>query len=238
MSEKLDGVRCYWDGTTLYSRNGKKFYPPKKFIEGLPKDFTLDGELWTKRADFQRCVSIVKRQDENEDWLKEVKFMIFDAPGIGQMPFEERLKKINEVLSQSKNPYVQLLEHKLCKSKEHLMNEMDLVIEDGGEGVMLRKPDSKYEHKRSDKLLKVKKFDDAEATVIAYEPGEGRLKGLMGAIRVKSDDGKEFKIGSGFNDKQRANPPKIGSRITFKYMGKSNLGIPRFPIYMREHPGM
>ena len=65
---------------------------------------------------------------------------------------------------------------------------------------MLRQPESKYENKRSDKLLKVKKFDDAEATVIAIEEGEGRLKDLMGAIRVKSDDGKEFKIGSGFND--------------------------------------
>ena len=80
------------------------------------------------------------------------------------------------------------------------MEEMDKVIEEGGEGIMLRQPESKYENKRSDKLLKVKKFDDAEATVIAIEKGEGRLKDLMGAIRVKSDDGKEFKIGSGFND--------------------------------------
>ena len=114
---------------------------------------------------------------------------------------------------------------------------MDKVLEAGGEGVMLRHPDSKYEHKRSDKLLKVKKFDDAEATVIGHEPGEGRLKGLLGALRVKDDEGKEFKIGGGFNDKQRAHPPKIGARVTFKYMGKSNNGIPRFPIYMREHPG-
>ena len=80
------------------------------------------------------------------------------------------------------------------------MEEMDKVIEEGGEGIMLRQPESKYENKRSDKLLKVKKFDDAEATVIAIEKGEGRLKDLMGAIRVKSDDGKEFKICSGFND--------------------------------------
>ena len=140
------------------------------------------------------------------------------------------------MLESSDNPYVKLLAHKKCKGKEHLMNEMELVLEDGGEGIMIRKPLSLYEGKRSDKLLKVKKFDDEEATIIGFEPGEGRLTGLMGAIRVRSDNGKEFKIGSGFNDKQRADPPKLGARVTFKFMGKSNTGIPRFPIYVREHP--
>ena len=61
MSEKLDGVRCYWDGKSLYSRNGNIFYPPDYFVKALPKNFALDGELWTKRDDFQNCVSIVRR---------------------------------------------------------------------------------------------------------------------------------------------------------------------------------
>ena len=80
------------------------------------------------------------------------------------------------------------------------MKEMDKIVDEGGEGVMLRDPNSMYEAKRSDKLLKVKKFDDSEATIIGHEKGEGRLVGLLGAIRVKDDEGKEFKIGSGFND--------------------------------------
>jgi DNA ligase-1 len=50
---------------------------------------------------------------------------------------------------------------------------------------------------------------------------------------MRGDDGIEFKIGSGFNDIQRKNPPKIGARVTYKFMGKSNAGKPRFPIYMR-----
>ena len=49
MSEKLDGVRCFWDGKNLYSRNGNIFYPPDWFKDLLPKDLALDGELWTKR---------------------------------------------------------------------------------------------------------------------------------------------------------------------------------------------
>jgi DNA ligase-1 len=52
MSEKLDGVRCFWNGKAMYTRNQNIFYPPDWFIAELPKDICLDGELWTGRADF------------------------------------------------------------------------------------------------------------------------------------------------------------------------------------------
>eukprot|EP00347_Sterkiella_histriomuscorum_P000298 403376420 len=238
MSEKLDGVRCYWDGKgNLYSRNGKVFYPPKYFVDELPQGFELDGELWTKRDDFQKCVSIVKRQDENDEW-KSIKYMIFDAPGMKESGFSERYKKICQIVSKSKSQYLVALEHRICEGREDLMQEMERITSAGGEGVMLREPNSLYEQKRSNNLLKVKNFDDAEALIIGHEPGEGRLKGLLGALRVRDDEGKEFKIGSGFNDAQRADPPKIGQRVTFKYMGKSKGGIPRFPIYLRVHLGL
>ena len=61
MSEKLDGVRAYWDGCNLYSRNGRLFSPPEWFKALLPEDMALDGELWTKRDDFQQVVSIIKK---------------------------------------------------------------------------------------------------------------------------------------------------------------------------------
>jgi DNA ligase 1 len=61
---------------------------------------------------------------------------------------------------------------------------------------------------------------------------------MLGALEMRSDDGIEFKIGSGFNDVQRKNPPKIGSRVTYKYMGVSTSGKPRFPIFLRIHPGV
>lgn len=94
---------------------------------------------------------------------------------------------------------------------------MDVVLKAKGEGMMIKDPDSKYERKRSGFLLKCKKFDDAEATIIGIEKGTGRLAKLMGAIRVKTDAGIEFKIGSGFDDSQRAKPPKIGKRVTYKF---------------------
>ena len=61
MSEKLDGVRCYWNGDELYTRNGKLFYAPDFFRDTLPSNLALDGELWTKRDDFQKAISIVRR---------------------------------------------------------------------------------------------------------------------------------------------------------------------------------
>ena len=103
---------------------------------------------------------------------------------------------------------------------------------------MLKDPKSLYEGRRSFSLLKVKRFEDAEATVIGHHKGTGRCSDMCGAIQVREKDGTEFKIGSGFNDAQRKSPPKKGTVVTFKFQGRSNNGIPRFPIFMREHPGM
>ena len=103
---------------------------------------------------------------------------------------------------------------------------------------MLKDPKCEYINKRTNRLLKVKKFEDAEAEVIAHIRGEGRCWNMLGALQVKDKKGNIFKVGSGFNDKQRRKPPKIGSTITFKHQGVSKAGIPRFPIFLRVHPGM
>ena len=79
MSEKLDGVRAYWDGKQFLSRMGNLFHAPDWFIEGLP-EVPLDGELWLGRRKFQRTVSIVRRQDKSDLW-KEIRYVVFDAPG-------------------------------------------------------------------------------------------------------------------------------------------------------------
>ena len=94
---------------------------------------------------------------------------------------------------------------------------MDKICGGKGEGVMLKDPKSKYEGTRSFSLLKVKRFEDAEATVIGHEKGTGRCETMCGAIIVREKDGTEFKIGSGFSDAQRRSPPKKGSVVTFKF---------------------
>src|SRR5258708_562763 len=88
MSEKLDGVRAYWDGKQFLSRQGNLYHAPDWFIEGLPTS-PLDGELWIGRKKFQRTVSIVRRQDKPDLW-SEVLFLVFDAPAAAG-GFEQRL---------------------------------------------------------------------------------------------------------------------------------------------------
>ena len=88
MSEKLDGVRAYWDGKGKFlSHQGNRFFAPDWFTKGLPR-IPLDGELWMDRKRFQQTVSIVRRQDGGEQW-RGVKYVVFDAPAPDES-FESR----------------------------------------------------------------------------------------------------------------------------------------------------
>src|SRR6266404_6130234 len=100
MSEKLDGVRAYWDGRQFLSRLGNLYHAPAWFIEGFPQ-VPLDGELWLDRKKFQRTVSIVRRQDKSGLW-NEVRFLVFDAPAATGI-FEDRLGFLKDALAKG-NP--------------------------------------------------------------------------------------------------------------------------------------
>jgi DNA ligase-1 len=229
MSEKLDGVRAYWDGKQFLSRQGNLYHAPDWFIDGLPS-LPLDGELWIDRKKFQRTVSIVRRQDKSDLW-KEVRYLVFDAPASGG-GFEDRVGFLKDTLATHRAEFAQVHEHVLCKDLDCLRSELTRVESLGGEGLMLREPGSKYQTGRSATLLKVKTFHDAEATVIGHQAGAGRHKGRLGALLVKLPDGTEFAVGTGFSDKQREAPPGVGASITFRYQELSEGGVPRFPSYV------
>jgi DNA ligase-1 len=227
MSEKLDGVRAYWDGKQMLSRLGNTFVVPPWFVEGLP-DYPLDGELWGGRKMFQRTVSIVRRQDASDDW-RHIQYVVFDAPALG-FAFEERLEHCHQKLTLSDR--LAVLEHQRCDGVDHLRQELARVETMGGEGLMLRQPRSLYESGRSWSLLKVKSFHDAEAIVIGHQPGAGRHKGRLGALLAELPDGTQFSVGTGLSDAERECPPPIGSLITFRYQELSDAGVPRFPSYL------
>ncbi len=229
MSEKLDGVRAYWDGTQFLSRLGNLYHAPDWFVAGLP-DFPLDGELWVARKAFQRTISVVRRQDRSEHW-KTVQFVVFDAPAM-PAPFEERLAFFNDHLKQHALTYARPLEHERVRNLDHLREELQRVESLGGEGLMLRQPGSKYEVGRSSTLLKVKNFHDAEARVIGHLDGKGKHKGRLGALEVELPDGTRFSVGTGFSDAERTNPPPLGCVISFRYQELSEGGVPRFPSYV------
>jgi len=225
MSEKLDGLRAYWDGQRFLSRLGNEFKVPDYFLAKLPKH-PLDGELFLARKSFQKTTAIVRRQDKSDHW-KQIKFLIFDAPAHGG-PFEERIKLIEELPA---HPYAMAHPHVLCKGINHLKEELVRVEALGAEGLMLRQPKSLYVAGRSSTLLKVKSFKDDEAVVIGHQAGAGRHKGRLGALLVRLPSGKEFSVGTGFSDKERESPPPVGATITFRYQELSDGGVPRFPSF-------
>jgi len=229
LSEKLDGVRAFWDGKQFWSRLGNLFHAPDWFVAGLPK-VTLDGELWLGRKKFQRAVSIVRRHDKPDLW-NEVRYVVFDAPN-QEKGFEARMEFVREALQTAQPPYALAHDHMRCQGLNHLRKELARLEALGGEGLMLRRPGSRYESGRSATLLKVKTFHDAEARVLKHLEGSGRHIGRLGALLVELPNGTTFSVGTGFSDAEREEPPTVGSLITFRYQELSEAGVPRFPSYV------
>ncbi len=230
LSEKLDGVRAYWNGQQFLSRQGNVYHAPGWFTADLPST-PLDGELWLARKAFQRTVSIVRRHDATELW-REIKFVVFDAPALAD-EFEARQEFLQETLGAHELPYAQWLRQERCRGSEHLQEELARINSLGGEGLMLRQPGSRYEVGRSSTLLKVKTMLEADARVIEHLPGQGRHRGRMGALLVQLANGTTFNVGTGFTDAQRGAPPPVGRTITFRYQELTDRGVPRFPSFVR-----
>lgn len=226
ISEKLDGVRARWDGSKLMSRGGREFMPPAWFTQGFP-NIELDGELWSKRGDYENISSITAKRCAHDGW-KALTLMVFDLPSHGGK-FNERVAAMNKWSA----PHLKPVQQFRIDDNHQLMRLLDQVIADGAEGLMLHHQDAVYRSGRSNDLMKLKRFDDAEAIVLEHIVGNGKFSGMLGAIRVRDHRGKVFKIGSGFSNAERMSPPAISSEITFKHQGYTKYGIPRFPVYLR-----
>ena len=230
LSEKLDGVRGYWTGSELISRSGIPFRVPEWFTRNFPST-PLDGELWIGRRQFSELVGIIRRKVPGAEWEK-VRYLIFDAPQAAG-GFEKRLDFARRWFRKNPNPYTEVLKQQICENEMHLRRKLREIESNGGEGVMLRKPNSPYTVGRSYDLLKVKTYKDEEAKVIKHLPGSGKHAGRLGALLVELPNGIQFAIGTGFTDQERENPPPVGSTITFKYYGFHESGIPRFASFLR-----
>ena len=231
VSEKLDGVRAFWDGTTLRTRAGNVIKAPAWFFERFPA-VPLDGELWSGRGTFERLSGSVRKDDPVDAEWREVRYMLFelpDAPGT----FRERVSALREIVARVGVPWLQVVEQFEVGSRKELDQRLASVVRAGGEGLMLHRADALYATGRSDDLLKMKPLHDAEATVIGYVPGKGKYLGMIGALRVRMENGIEFRLGSGLNDALRRNPPPIGTIITFRYRELTDRGVPRFASYFR-----
>ena len=231
VSEKLDGVRAFWDGQTLRTRNGNPIQAPAWFVAAFPAQ-ALDGELWIGRGQFEKLSGVVRRQTPDDAQWRQVRYLVFELP---QAPgtFRERDLALRALTSRLALPWLQAVEQFELATRPALDSKLEQVLRSDGEGLMLHRADAAYVTGRSDVLLKLKPWRDAEATVIGHQPGRGRYAGMLGALRVRTADGVEFMLGSGLSDAERRQPPAIGSSITFRYRDLTERGLPRFASYHR-----
>ena len=205
----------------------------------------LDGELWGGRGQFQKTSGITRSSSRHHEW-EFLTYMVFDClqdggASIEHKPFEARMDAVRRICAAAghdKDAVLKPVPMEKCANRAHLDSALAEIEKRGGEGLMLRCPGSKYEHRRSKSLLKVKTFYDEEAIVVGHAGGTGRVAGMCGALLCETPDKRRFKVGSGLSDAQRRDPPPVNSVITYRYQELTQDNIPRFPTLVGERSDM
>ena len=233
ISEKYDGLRGYWDGQALWTRGGQKIAAPGWFTAGWPRQ-PLDGELWAGRGRFEFAVGTARTQVPDPAAWRAMRYMVFDLPA-HPGTFRERHRALSTVLTGDR---LQAVEQASAPDAAALRARLERTVRHGGEGLILHRWDAVYRAGRSPALLKYKPEPDADARVVGHLPGQGRHAGVMGALLVETPEGVRFRVGSGFSDAQRREPPAVGSWVTYRYRGRTEAGIPRFATFLRLRPDL
>lgn len=231
VSEKLDGVRAVWDGKQLRFRSGRIIHAPAWFTAGFPKH-ALDGELWMGRQSFERVSGAVRKLEASDAEWKNITYQLYELPN-GEGNFSARIETLESSVKNARVAWLQVLPQSRVADRLALKVMLDKITHGGGEGLMLHRHDAQWQTGRSEVLLKLKPQLDAEAEVIAHEPGQGKYKGMLGALMVVTPDGQRFRLGTGLSDEQRRNPPKIGSTISYRYRDLTSSGLPKFASFLR-----
>ena len=190
ISEKYDGIRAYWNGSSLLTRNGHEINAPAWFTAGLPA-LALDGELWIGRGQIEAVSAAVRDRVPDDTAWRRVRFMVFDLPGHGGA-FDARRTALEAAVAAARVDWLIAVQHSRVADERELRKRLADMVRSGGEGLMLRRAGSLYHHTRSGDLLKLKELLDAEARVVAYLPGKGKYAGMMGALKVEQGAGHAF----------------------------------------------
>lgn len=224
ISEKLAGVRGYWQGKErrFLSREGNAYNPPAWFTADLP-DVDLDGELWLGRGKFDECSAICRRSLPRAggiEWQK-MTYVVFDVPD-EKGPFEERMEIIERTVNGCR--YAMAHKHVRAPDTESIRTMLQIVEDARGEGLVARAPRSRYVRGESYTCLKIKNFKDEEGVVVSHTRNPD---GGFRSLRVKLRNDLVCTVGSGFTDRQRQSPPRVGTVVTVRYSELSPAGKPR-----------
>lgn len=231
VSEKLDGVRALWDGEHFYTRQGNQIHAPVWFTKNFPNT-PMDDELWIARGQFDAVSGAVRKATPVDAEWQKITYQLFELPQ-AQGTFEKRVQRMQALVKKANSPYLKVIQQFRIKDEAQLKNKLQQVVKAHGEGLMLHLASAEYVTGRSNVLLKLKPYLDAEAIVVGYVAGKGKYQGKMGALLVENRDGIRFKLGTGFSDAERENPPKIGSMVTYTYKDTTKTGKPKFSSFLR-----
>ena len=246
LQPKLDGVRCVISKDGAFSRTGKPWLNIDHILSDLKPvfkrypDLILDGELYNHdlKSDFEKIISLVRKTKptavDRVESCDLVQFHCYDYIDTSAK-FEERMKFLS-----SAELYSYCVKYVPTHTVEsalytHILHDVNLTKGYEGSILRLNKP---YEQKRSYNLQKFKDFSDTEATIVGYEAGKGKFKGLIGKFFMQDDDGNEFgcPIGKGYNYADRKVildniHDYIGQRATFTYFQRTQAGSYRHPLF-------
>jgi ATP-dependent DNA ligase len=208
-SIKKDGVRLLREDF-LYTRNhnpaiGLDHIKPR-FIDGCQHE--LDGEGLVRGCEFDEASGLIR----NHQKVPEAYYMVFDAPSQPGTLFERYTWLFqNLILSDD----VQLIEHVICHNLDELMEFYYAAIEAGEEGIMYKAMESLYNDKKNYEWMRMVPIKSADCPVIRIEEGTGKFEDSMGKVVVLFN-GKECKVGTGFNEKPWADMTPAERRKAIK----------------------
>jgi DNA ligase 1 len=239
VSEKLDGIRAVWTGSNFYTRNKKIVHAPAWFKAAMPQGQSYDGELFAGRGKFRQVSSTVRKLVPVDDEWRSIQYVVFDRPVANGRPFVQVLKEnLEKELVPAQSKYVRLARQYPVRSLDEVARLHDALVAKGAEGLMLRRADLGYAYKRTDAVLKVKAFGDAEAEVVGYDLGKGKYAGKLGSLLCSwgpSSASVTFGVGTGFTDEERGKYKALfplGTSVTVQFMEiDSNSGRPRHPVF-------
>ena len=248
---KLDGHRCLAvidksGDVTLWTRTRKRITSVphieakvKEVAKKMKlKNVTLDGELYSHKLKdaFEKLTSITRKKEATIDSVR-IQYHIYDI--ISPLGFKARYNLLSNLVTLG-GKVLEFVDTMECDNEFEVMIFYDRYKGQGYEGAMVRQLNRGYEGKRSDQLLKMKSFEDAEFEIIGIEEGRGKLQGHAGNFIVRDliIGAKEFGVKlSGDTDRLKTifeNPKEyIGQMLTVKFQGRTADGIPRFPVGLR-----
>ena len=144
----------------------------------------------------------------------------------GVFTFEQELQFLQASLPQDDQVYLHrhtLLPSSRVEAEAKMNGFMDIVLAEGGEGIMLRQADSIWTPKRVKSLLKLKPFSDDSGIITGFVSGRqtnkgSKLRGLIGAV-VLDYNGKRLEL-SGFTDEERRFDHVDDSAYAYSYPGE------------------